>query len=56
MCFLDDHKVLPQARIWSVVRDEHANDQKMVKFSPGKWRMTYGPGERGSVEFNCAEL
>ena len=56
-CLLGDHEVLARAKIWSVIREEQAHDQTIGEFTRGKWRMTYGLlGERGSVEFSCAEL
>lgn len=57
MCFFDDHEVLAQAKIWSVVREEQSHDQTIGEFTRGKLLMTYGlSGETGSVEFSCAEL
>ena len=56
-CFLGDHEVLPQAKIWSVLRDEQANDQTIGECSRGRWLMTYGfLGETGSAEFSRTGL
>ena len=41
-CFLDDHEVLKQAKVWAVIGDERENDQTSGKFSHGSWWMTYG--------------
>ena len=56
-CFLDDHEVLKQARVWAEIGAEQANDQTSGKFSHGRWWMTYGLlGETGNTEFSRAGL
>lgn len=56
-CFFDDQEVLVQTKVWAVIGDERANDQTNVKFSHGRWWMTYVfKVARGCPELGCAGM
>ena len=41
-CLYEDQGVLVQTKVWAVIEGEQANHQADVKFSHGRWWMTFG--------------